>query len=193
MTVALIACGALCKEVSDLVALRGWDADVVGVSAVHHMRPERIAGEVEQRLDEIEGRYERVVVVYGDCGTRGALDDLLRRRGVERVAGPHCYEMYAGEGFDALAEQEPGTFYLTDYLVRSFEATVVGGLGLDRFPDLAQDYFGNYRRVLYLAQRDEPALLDKAEQIAQWLGLPLEIRRTGYGALEERLLDLIER
>lgn len=192
MTVALIACGALCHEVAELVQRHGWDAEVVGISALHHLRPERIAGEVEQRLDAVEGRFDRVVVVYGDCGTAGALDELLERRDVPRIRGPHCYEMYAGEKeFNALADEEPGTFFLTDYLVRSFEATVVGGLGLDRFPDLAQDYFGNYRKVVYLVQREDPAMLEKADQIAAWLELPLEVRRTGYGALEQRLAEVV--
>ena len=191
MTVALVLCGALAREVVALSARHRWDVELFGVAALDHMRSWRIAPDVERRLRELIPRFPRVAVVFGDCGTGGALDDLLARYNVPRLAGPHCYEMYAGPGYDALAAEEPGTFFLTDFLVRGFEGTVWKGLGLDRYPQLRDAYFGNYRRVVYLVQRDDPALAEKAGAVAAALGLPLELRRTGYGLLEERLVALL--
>lgn len=192
MRTALIICGALAREVLDICARHEWDVQVVGVPALDHMFPERIAPDVEKRLQQLQQEYDRVIVVYGDCGSRGALDEVLARYGVERIAGPHCYEMYGGAGFHELMEEEPGTFFLTDFLVRGFRGTVVKGLGLDRWPALKVDYFGNYRRLVYLVQKEEPALLAKAEEIAAYLELPLEVRVTGYNLLEQRLVALME-
>jgi len=132
-----------------------------------------------------------VIVVYGDCGTSGRLDAVLAHYNVSRVAGPHCYELYGGAQFDAAMDETPGTFFLTDFLVRCFEGTVLKGLGLDRFPELQATYFANYARVVYLVQQDDAALLAKAEGIAARLGLPLELRRTGFGQLELRLIELM--
>lgn len=177
-----------------MLALRkrhGWDVEVLGLSVLLHNRPERISDAVRQRIRDARERYERVVVVYGDCGTGGGLDELLREEGVERIAGPHCYEIYGGALFDRLIDEEVGTYFLTDFLVRSFDHLVVKGLGLDRFPQLRDDYFGSYRRVVYLAQRDDPDLLSRARRAAALLGLPLEVRRVGYGDLERRLIDLL--
>ena len=134
-------------------------------------------------------------VGYGDCRTVGMLDRLMAAEGVigsepERVAGPHCYEMYADGQFDALMAAAPGTFFLTDYLVQSFDHLVLETLGLDRFPVLRDEYFRNYTRVVYLAQTDSPALRQRAGWAAEQLGLPLEIRQVGYGALETRLAAL---
>jgi hypothetical protein len=137
-------------------------------------------------------RYGRIVVIYGDCGTAGALDAALDRHGVERLEGPHCYEMYGGALFDRLMAEEPGTFFLTDFLVRGFHGLVGKGLGLDRHPELKEDYFANYRRLAYLVQKPDPALEEKAQAIADYLGLPLEIHHTGYGPFEERLVALME-
>lgn len=193
MRAAFIICGALAREVLDIIDRHGWDVDVVGVPALDHMHPERIAPDVERRLQELQDEYDRVIVVYGDCGSRGALDEVLGRYGIQRVAGPHCYEMYGGETFHDLMEEEPGTFFLTDFLVRAFEGTVLKGLGLDRFPQLKDDYFRNYERVVYLAQNDDPKLREKAKKIAEYLELPLEIRETGYGLLEERLVEMMDK
>jgi hypothetical protein len=192
VTVALIACGALGREVRAIVARRGWDASVVSVSALDHLYPERIAADVERLLVELADDYDRRVVVYGDCGTRGALDAVLARHGVARIDGPHCYELYAGQAFAELMAAEPGTFFLTDFLVRSFEGTVIRGLGLDRFPELQADYFGHYRRVVYLSQVSDPDLVAKAGKVAQRLGLPLNVHHTGYGQLEARLAEAME-
>jgi hypothetical protein len=193
MTTALIICGALGREVVDMVRRRGWDADILGISALDHMFPERIAPDVEKRFLALRENYERVIVVFGDCGSRGALDTVLEKYGIERIDGPHCYEMYGGQQFDQLMEQEPGTFFLTDFLVRAFRSTVVKGLGLDRYPELKDDYFRHYQRVVYLAQTQDAELLSKAGQVSEFLGLPLETRYTGYGMLETRLAALMEK
>ncbi|MDX1616172.1 MAG: DUF1638 domain-containing protein [Candidatus Promineifilaceae bacterium] len=192
MTTAFIMCGALAREVLDIIDRHGWDAEVVGVPALDHMYPERIAPDVEKRFLELREQCERVIVVFGDCGSRGAVDALLDKYGLERVAGPHCYEMYGGAGFHQLMAEEPGTFFLTDFLVRGFRGTILKGLGLDRFPELKEEYFRNYRRLVYLVQVEDPALLEKAAEISAYLGLPLEVRHTGYGLLEERLAALME-
>jgi hypothetical protein len=189
--VALVLCGALAREVIAIARRHGWDVALFGVAAQDHMFPARIAPDVERRLRELIPRYRRVVVVYGDCGTSGRLDVVLDRYNVPRIAGPHCYEMYGGAAFESAMAEEPGTFFLTDFLVRAFESTILKGLGLDRFPELKGVYFANYRRLVYLVQQEDAALLDKAQAIAQTLGLPLELRRTGYGQLEQRLVALM--
>lgn len=189
--IAFILCGALAREVIAITKRHSWDVQLFGVAALDHMFPVRITPDVERRLRELIPRFERVVVVYGDCGTAGRLDDLLERYNVPRIAGPHCYEMYGGATFDAIMDQQPGTFFLTDFLVRGFEGTVWKGLGLDRFPELIETYFANYTQLVYLVQQDDPALLEKAAAIAATLGLPLELRRTGYGQLEARLVELM--
>jgi hypothetical protein len=188
---AFIMCGALAREVLDIVAKYGWDVDLVGVPALDHMYPERIAPDVEKCFLELEAQYERVIVVFGDCGSRGALDAVLDKYGLERLDGPHCYEFYGGQAFHELMDEEPGTFFLTDFLLRGFEGLVIKGLGLDRFPQLKEDYFRHYRRLVYLVQNEDPALLAKAQKVADYLALPLEIRHTGYGLLEERLVNLM--
>ena len=132
-------------------------------------------------------------VAYADCGTGGALDKVLHRYGVERLPGAHCYAFYAGlAAFDAIAAEEPGTFYLTDFLARSFEALVIRGLGLDRHPELLASYFWGYRRVVYLSQREDPELLAMAERAAERLGLAFEHRPTGYGELGTAMTRLAD-
>jgi len=193
MTTGLIICGALGREVVDLVQKYGWDADVVGVSATDHLYPTRIAPDVEGRILQLRDVYARLIVVFGDCGSMGALDKVLERHDIERIDGPHCYEMYAGRHFQRLLDEEPGTFFLTDFLARSFKGSVIKGMGLDRFPELKDDFFGNYKRVVYLAQNPDEKLMAKAQRAADYLGLPLEVHRTGLGLLEERLVALMEK
>lgn len=193
MKTAFILCGALAREVVDIIARRGWAVDLFGIPAIDHMHPERIAPDVERKLRAIRADYDRVLVVFGDCGSRGALDALLAREGLERLDGPHCYEMYGGPLFDALMDEEPGTFFLTDFLVRGFRGTIWHGLGLDRYPQLLDDYFANYRRLVFMTQSGQPDLVAKAETIAATLRLPLEVRHTGYGQLETRLAAWMER
>lgn len=193
MTTALIVCGALAREVLALKEKHGWEAEVLGVPALLHNTPDRIPAAVRERIHEACARYDRVIVVYGDCGTGGMLDRRLAAEGVERVAGPHCYEMYANGEFEKFMADHPGTYFLTDYLVQSFDHLVVEGLGLDRFPELRDEYFKNYTRIVYLAQRDDPALKERAQWAADTLGLPLEIQQVGYGALESRLVELMKK
>jgi hypothetical protein len=192
MTTAFVICGALGKEVKDIVDRRGWDVDIYGVSALLHLYPNRIVDELREKLRALRPRYERLVVVYGDCGMTGKLEPLLDEVGASRVRGPHCYEMLAGsELFDRVSDERPGTFFLTDWLVRNFDRAVVRGLGLDRHPELKSMLFGNYDAVLYLRQVPNPRLAAKAEEIAVYLGLPLEINDVGLGELESRLADLM--
>lgn len=192
MPVALIICGALARELLALKARHGWAVDIVAVPATFHMVPARIAPAVEKRIVELRERYSRLIVVYGDCGTGGALDSMLDRLGVERIAGPHCYEWYGGTLFQQLLDEEPGSYFLTDFMVRQFRTLILKSMGLDRFPQLKADYFGSYRRLVYLVQRPDPALVEQAKAAATYLGLPLEIRATGYHFLEERLLELLQ-
>jgi hypothetical protein len=190
---ALVICGALGREVKEVADRRGWDVDVYGVSALLHLYPDRIVGAVRERLRALRPRYERLVVVYGDCGTFGKLEPVLEEFGAARLPGPHCYEMYAGaEAFGRLSEEQPATFFLTDWLVRNFERAVVRGLGLDRHPGLKPLLFGNYEHLLYLRQLPGEHLLAKAYVIAAYLNLPLEVRHTGLGDLETRLAVLVE-
>ncbi len=190
---ALVICGALGREVKEIVDRRRWDVDIYGVSALLHLYPSRIVDELREKLYRLRPRYEKLVVVYGDCGTSGKLEPLLEEVGAMRLRGPHCYEMFAGEErFAAISEQRPGTFFLTDWLVRNFERAVIRGLGLDRDPELKPMLFGNYEAVLYLRQVPSPQLAEKASGIAAYLGLPLEISDVGLGEFEERLADLVE-
>lgn len=189
---ALIVCGALAREVLALKEKHSWDADILGLPVLLHNEPERIPPALKKRIQQARGEYQRLIVVYGDCGTSGSLDRLLTQEGVQRVSGPHCYEMYADGTFEDLMEEQPGTFFLTDYLVGSFDHLVLEGLGIDRNPQLRDDYFMNYTRVVYLAQRDDPSLKERAKWAADRLDLPLEIQQTGYGLLEKRLIELVE-
>lgn len=192
-TTALVICGALGREVKEIVDRRGWDVDIYGVSALLHLYPSRIVDELRERLHELRPRYEKLVVVYGDCGTTGKLEPLLDEVGAARLRGPHCYEMFAGaERFENVVDQRPGTFFLTDWLVRNFDRAVVRGLGLDREPELRTMLFGNYEAVLYLRQVPNPRLAEKAAEIARYLELPLEIEDVGLGELEDRLAALVD-
>lgn len=181
----LIACGALARETLAVVEANGLaNVDVTCVSALLHNRPARIPEAVRLRIHEHRAAYQRILVLYGDCGTGGELDRVLAEEGVERIGGPHCYAFYAGEAtFAALAEAEPGTFYLTDFLARQFDTLVIEGLGLDRHPELLPIYFGNYRRLLYLAQTTDPGLEAAARAAAARLGLAYEYRFTGLSGL----------
>jgi hypothetical protein len=189
---AFVICGALGKEVKDIVDRRGWDVDIYGVSALLHLYPNRIVEELRERLQMLRPNYDRLVVVYGECGMTGKLDPILDEYSASRVRGPHCYEMLAGADlFGRVSDERPGTFFLTDWLVRNFDRAVVRGLGLDRHPDLKEMLFGNYEALYYLRQVPNPQLAERAEAIAAYLGLPLEINDVGLGELESRLADLM--
>ncbi len=187
--VLVLACGAIAREVLAVIDLNGWThVDVRCLPAKLHSRPERIPAAVDAKLAELAGSYERVVVAYADCGTGGGLDAVLDRHGVERLPGAHCYGFLAGnDAWNAMHEDEPATFYLTDFLARHFESLVVRGLGLDRHPELLPMMFGNYRRLVYLAQTDDAVLDRRAEAAAAYLGVAYERRRTGYGDLRPSL------
>jgi hypothetical protein len=193
--VLVIACGALAREIAALRRTNGWDAlDVRCLPSSLHDRPQAIPAAVRDAIRAHRDRYAAIFVAYGDCGTGGELDAVLAAEGVERIPGAHCYEFFAGsDAFAALAVQEPGTFYLTDFLARHFERLVIRGLGLDRHPELATHYFGRYRRVVYLAQCATPATRAAARAAAQRLGLAFEHRITGYGGLERGLHGLFAR
>jgi hypothetical protein len=187
----LIACGALAREVIALREKHAWDADIFCVPALLHNTPNKIAPAVEKRILDLRAQYQRIIIVYGDCGTNGALDSVLDQLGVERISGPHCFEQYGGAIHDQYMADTPGTYFLSDFLVRHFDKFVWHSLGLDRFPQLRDDYFGNYQQVVYLAQTDDPDLRTRAENAAAKLGLPLRIEHVGYGDLETRLLVTI--
>src|ERR1700730_4093396 len=182
----IIPCGALGHEITAPRRANGWDKlDVRCLPAELHNRPEKIPGAVCAVIHASRDRYHSIFVAYGDCGTGGLLDDVLREEGVERIPGAHCYEFFATAlKFAALAEAEPGTFYLTDFLLRHFERLVIRGLGLDRHPELFPAYFGNYRKLVYLAQAPTPEAEGLARAIAVRMGLTFEYRATGYGSLE---------
>lgn len=188
--VLVLACGALAREILDLVRLNQWHHVTLEClpATLHHV-PDQITPAIERRLDTVGTDYDHVLIGYGDCGTGGHLDALLARHdGVERLPGAHCYEFFAtGPVFAGLHEAELGTFYLTDFLVKHFDRFVYRYLGLDRHPELRDAYFGNYRRVVYLSQVDDPQLVDEAREAAERLGLAFEHLRAGYGDLESSL------
>jgi hypothetical protein len=188
---AVVACGALAVHVRQVASRRGWDVDIHPVPALLHNRPEQIAGAVERQLGRLQGRYDRVAVAYADCGTYGALDAVLSRAGVSRLSGDHCYDVFARGDVREALEEEPGTYVLTDFLARTFAHTVLRELGLDRHPELRDAYFGNYTRVLWLAQHPTPATRVAASRAADAIGLPLVERAVGDGGLERELEALV--
>jgi hypothetical protein len=189
----LIACGALAREIAALKRANGWTSvDVRCLPAQLHNRPERIAPAVQAEIRENRAHYANMFVVYGDCGTRGTLDAVLKAEGVERLPGAHCYEFLAtSRVFAQLSEAEPGTFYLTDFLLRHFERLVIRPLGLDRHPELASEYFRNYRKLVYLAQAQRAGAIAQAQRIADSFGFAFEYRFTGYGEMGTRLAALV--
>ncbi len=188
----MIACAALTRELRFVLAPLGDAIEVEYLPSPLHNRPERIPAAVEAVLDAIGDQYDHVVVAYGDCGTGGLLDALLEPRGIARIPGSHCYEFFAGTSvFAAMHEEEFGTFFLTDYLAKHFDALVFNGLGLDRHPELRDTYFGNYVRVVLLAQSDDPSLVALGQAAADRLGLAFEYRRTGLGPFDEVMRSLL--
>jgi hypothetical protein len=186
-TVGVIACGALAADVRRIARRRGWDVDVHPVPALLHNRPERIAPAVAAEASRLAGRYSRVAVAYADCGTYGEIDSV----GLPRLRGDHCYDVLARAEVRAALDDEPGTYVLTDFLARTFEHTVLRELGLDRHPELRDAYFGNYSRVLWLAQRPTPATRAAAKRAAASIGLPLVVREVGDSGLEQQLEELV--
>jgi hypothetical protein len=189
--VLVIGCGALARELVAVIDQAGLvNVDLTCLPATLHNRPGGIPALVREKIHAARPRYEHIFVAYADCGTGGLLDSMLAEEQVERLPGAHCYEFYAGAAaFAAITDAEIGTFFLTDFLARNFDRLVITGLGLDRHPELLPVYFGNYTRLVYLAQTDDPALVTVARRAARRLGgLTFEHRRTGYGDLETSII-----
>ncbi len=197
--VLVVACGALAKELRHLITALDQEGgspaiDLECLPAKLHNRPELIPEAVRQRVRAARDQYRTILVGYADCGTGGLLDKVCQEEGVERLPGPHCYELYAGaEAFTQLQEQELGTLYLTDYLVRHFERLILEGLGISDHPELQEIYFKNYTRLVYLSQEPDPELDGQARQAANRLGLRFERVATGYGGLVDALVEIRER
>jgi Protein of unknown function (DUF1638) len=187
--VLVIGCGALARELVAVIDQAGFvNVDLTCLPATLHNRPGGIPALVREKIRAARPRYRDIFVAYADCGTGGLLDSMLADEGVERLPGAHCYEFYAGaEAFAAITDEELGTFFLTDFLARNFDRLVIKGLGLDRHPELLSIYFGNYTRLVYLSQTDDPALVAAGRRAATRLGLTFEHRRTGYGDLATSL------
>jgi hypothetical protein len=188
---AVVACGALAVGVQSIARRRGWDVDVHPLPALLHNRPEEIAPAVDDELGRLADAYDRVAVAYADCGSYGAIGAVARERGVATLSGEHCYDVFARDEVAAALAEEPGTYFLTDFLARTFEHTVVRELGLDRHPELRDEYFRHYTRVVWLAQRPTAATRAAAERAAARIGLPLETVVTGSHGLESQLEALL--
>ena len=185
----VIACGALAHEIVALRRINHWPhMDVQCLPADLHNRPEKIPAAVRAKIRQNRDSYKSMFVAYADCGTGGMLDKVLQEEGVERIAGSHCYEFFAGsKAFAEMADAEVGTFYLTDFLLTHFERLIIHGLGIDKHPELLPMYFGNYRRLVYLAQIETPERVEAGQRAAERLGLAYSHRVTGYGELEHSL------
>lgn len=191
-SVAVIACGAIAAHVHDISQRNNLDLHVEPVNPLLHNRPEGIAPEVDHLLGELLPVHDKVVIAYADCGTYGELDKVCAKHNVERLAGEHCYDVFAtAEKMRAEFEKEPGTFVLTDYLVKSFRRSVMQEMGLEKYPELRDDYFHSYKRIIWLAQHQTPELHTAAQDAAELLELPLEIIQVGDKYLEEQLVALI--
>ena len=189
--VLLIACGALAREIVDLIEANRWSAfDVTCLPAKWHNTPDKIAPGVRDKIRANRDKYRKIYVLYGDCGTGGQLDRVLAEEGAERIGGPHCYSFYSGNAaFEARADQDMTAFFLTDYLARHFDKLIWQGLGMDRHPELRDMYFGNYTKIIYLAQIEDSDLAQLAQSAAVKLGLGYEYRFTGFGDLETFMRD----
>lgn len=187
--VLLLACGALGREIVDLIERNRWTAfDLQCLPAKWHNTPDRIVPALREKIREAKPRYESIFVLYGDCGTGGDIDKLLAEEGIERLEGPHCYAFFSGqETFAKTADDDLTAFFLTDYLARHFDKLIWEGLGMDRHPELLPIYFGNYTKIVFLAQTRNEELAKKAMAAAKKLGLDYEYRYTGYGELERDL------
>jgi len=189
---ALIACGAIAQPAAAIAARHDWPVDVHPLPPLLHNQPQKIAGEVRRLAERLAPSYASVVIGYADCGTYGALDEVCRDLGLHRLPGLHCYDLYAGESrLERFFDEQPGTYLLTDFLVRSFARTVMQELGLDRWPELRDTYFGHYTRVVWLAQEPDDELRSLAQQAAARIGLPLTVVETGDTGLERALAALV--
>ena len=187
--VLVIACGALAHELVRVKSLNHWDhVDIQCLPAELHNHPQKIPQAVREKIRDNRAHYEKLFVAYSDCGTGGLLDKMLQEEEVERLPGAHCYEMFAGqEKFRQLHESEPGTFYLTDFLAAHFDRLVIRGLSLDKYPELKEQFFGNYKKLVYLSQKEDAEVEKKAEEAARYLGVSYEKVVTGDRFLESAL------
>ena len=190
--ILIIACGALAREIIDLKAANGWThLDLTCLPANFHLYPDKITDAVREAVAKHRASYDDIFIAYADCGTGGLLETACKDLGVKMIAGPHCYSFFEGnDRFAEITTDEITTFYLTDFLVRQFDAFIIKPMGLDRHPELRDMYFGNYEKLVYQAQTDDPALTAKAALCAKRLGLTFERRYTGYGDLKIALSDL---
>jgi hypothetical protein len=189
---AIIACGALGGHLREIAGRRGWDVQVHNLPSMLHNSPREITPAAERLAVTLQEAGLRVVLAYADCGTYGELDKLCDRLGLSRLPGLHCYDVFAGpERIEAALEAEPGTYLLTDFLIRSFKHSVLEPLGLDRHPELWADYFGHYRRVVWLAQSPSAELTEEAEAVAAMFGLRLTVIDVGTARLERELESLL--
>ncbi len=187
--VLVITCAAIAREVNEIKKQGQWSQmDLQAITADLHSRPEKIPAAVAAKIDAARDRYAHIFVAYGDCGTSGELDRVLEEKGVQRLPGAHCYDFLAGrETYARMEEDEPGTFYLTDFLAQHFQRLVIEVLGIDRHPELKEMYFGNYTRLVYLAQTDNEELTEMARAAADELGLRFERVFTGMGEMVPEL------
>lgn len=190
----VIACGALAREIRALKRTQGWEhLQLHCMDPLLHNQPQKIPQALRQQIQQNKDQFDRIFVAYADCGTAGAIDQVLAEEGIERLPGAHCYQFFAGsERFDALAQEEPGTFYLTDFLARHFDRLVIQALKIDRHPELKDRYFAHYQRLVYLSQSRDSTLLAKAEAAARQLGLRFEQQHTAYGELKTSLISFVQ-
>ena len=192
MSVAVIACGAIATHISHITTSHGLDVTIYPLPPLLHNQPAKIAGEVEKTYLEIKDKHSRCAVADADCGTYGALDTVIEKLGLKRLGGNHCYDIFAGkEKIAALMESDAGTYFLTDFLVKSFHRSVIVELGLDKRPDLRDDYFKHYNKMIWLAQNPTSELTVMAQAAADLIGLTLEIDVVGEGSLKEQILELL--
>lgn len=192
MSIGIVACGALATHIADIAKEGALKITIYPLPPLLHNRPEKIAGEVDALLQKIKPMHSKCAVAYADCGTYGALDVVVLRHNVKRLGGNHCYDIFAGSSeIERLMSQDAGTYFLTDFLLKSFHRSVIVELGLDRFPHLRDDYFKNYTRVIWLAQLRTPELEQAAIEAAREIGLPLEIHNAGYSGLTQQIMELI--
>jgi hypothetical protein len=191
MNIGVVACGAIATHIANIQRKHDLNITIYPLPPLLHNHPEKIAEEVDGLLQKIQGKHEKCVVAYADCGTYGALDEVLSRHRVSRLQGNHCYDVFAGKAeIDRIMSNHPGTYFLTDYLVKSFQRSVIVELGLDRHPELRDDYFKNYTQVLWLAQNHTSELEEEARSAAALIRLPLTITLVGEGGLERQIMSL---
>lgn len=192
MSTGIVACGALATHIADIASSESLDITIYPLPPLLHNRPEKIAGEVDLLLHAIKDKHSKFAVAYADCGTYGALDAVIAIHGVKRLGGNHCYDIFAGaKEIESIMDSGAGTYFLTDFLVKSFHRSVIVELGLDKRPELRDDYFKNYSRVIWLAQQPTKELEALARAAASEIGLPLEIQVVGYGQLAAQVRELL--